>query len=156
MKDDYTTNSHYLTYTFLLVKGWENVLFEFGSERVKRQGESYPHTTCCFHPECWMLLNFGVTLVFIDRWRNPGNTWFSARANSTWTAPCTTCARCTPRSVRAPLAVRFQGKYFLGSDWSEANSAEGCGGGGEIAARASWQSSTERSSRENEREPLCV
>ena len=27
MKDDYTTNSHYRTYTFLF-KGWENVLFE--------------------------------------------------------------------------------------------------------------------------------
>ena len=34
MKDDYTTNSHYLTYTFLL-EGWENVPFELGSERVK-------------------------------------------------------------------------------------------------------------------------
>ena len=27
MKDDYTTNSHYLTYTFLF-KNWEDVLFE--------------------------------------------------------------------------------------------------------------------------------
>ena len=33
MKDDYTTNSHYLTDTFLL-KGWENVLFELRNERV--------------------------------------------------------------------------------------------------------------------------
>ena len=30
MKEDYTSNSHYLTYTFLL-KGWENVLYNFGS-----------------------------------------------------------------------------------------------------------------------------
>ena len=37
MKDDYTANSHYITYTFL--RGWENVLFELGSERVKRLGE---------------------------------------------------------------------------------------------------------------------
>ena len=29
----YTTNSHYLTHTFLL-KGWENVLFEIGRERL--------------------------------------------------------------------------------------------------------------------------
>ena len=29
MKDDYTTNSPYLTHTFLF-KGWENVLFELG------------------------------------------------------------------------------------------------------------------------------
>ena len=35
MKDDHTTNSHYLTYTFLqFLKGWENLLFELGSERV--------------------------------------------------------------------------------------------------------------------------
>ena len=32
MKDDNTTNSHYITYTFLF-EGWENVLFELGSER---------------------------------------------------------------------------------------------------------------------------
>ena len=32
MKDDYATNSHYLNYTFL---GWENVIFELGSEKVK-------------------------------------------------------------------------------------------------------------------------
>ena len=34
MKDDYTSNSHNLTYTFPL-KGCENVPFELGSERVK-------------------------------------------------------------------------------------------------------------------------
>ena len=34
MKADYTTNSHYLTYT-LPLKGWEYVLFEHGSEKVK-------------------------------------------------------------------------------------------------------------------------
>ena len=34
MIDDYTTTfSHYITYTFLF-KGWENELFELGSERV--------------------------------------------------------------------------------------------------------------------------
>ena len=33
MKDDYTTNSHCITCTCLF-KGWENVLFELGSERV--------------------------------------------------------------------------------------------------------------------------
>ena len=33
-KDDYTTNCPYLTYTYL-PKGWENVLFKLGSERVK-------------------------------------------------------------------------------------------------------------------------
>ena len=37
MKDDYTTNSHYITHTFSL-KGWENVLFELGSERVHKDG----------------------------------------------------------------------------------------------------------------------
>ena len=36
MKDDYTTNSHNLTYTFLrLIKVWENVLLVLGSERVR-------------------------------------------------------------------------------------------------------------------------
>ena len=35
MKDDYTTNSRYLTYAFSL-KSWENVLFELRSERVKQ------------------------------------------------------------------------------------------------------------------------
>ena len=34
MKDDYTTNSHCLTYTVPFLKGWKNVLFELGSERV--------------------------------------------------------------------------------------------------------------------------
>ena len=32
MKDEYTTNSHHLT--DFSSKGWENVLFELGSERV--------------------------------------------------------------------------------------------------------------------------
>ena len=32
MKDHHTTNSHYLTCTFS--RGWENVLFELGNERV--------------------------------------------------------------------------------------------------------------------------
>ena len=31
MKDDYTTNSHHLTFTFLL-RGWENVFCELGHE----------------------------------------------------------------------------------------------------------------------------
>ena len=35
MKGDHTTTSPYLTYTFLL-GGWENVLFELGSERVNQ------------------------------------------------------------------------------------------------------------------------
>ena len=36
MKDDYTTNYHYITYTFLL-KRWENILFELsGCEKVNR------------------------------------------------------------------------------------------------------------------------
>ena len=39
MKDDYATNSHYLTHSFPL-KGWENVLFELGSERVRREEKS--------------------------------------------------------------------------------------------------------------------
>ena len=34
MKDDYITNSHHLTYTFISVESWENVLCELGSERV--------------------------------------------------------------------------------------------------------------------------
>ena len=34
MKDDYNTHSRYLTYAFSL-KGWENVLSELRSERVK-------------------------------------------------------------------------------------------------------------------------
>ena len=33
MKDDHTSNSHYLSYTLLFTEGWENVLFELGSER---------------------------------------------------------------------------------------------------------------------------
>ena len=37
MKDDYTTNSHYLIH---LLKSWENVLFELGSERVNRGRKS--------------------------------------------------------------------------------------------------------------------
>ena len=37
MKDDYTTNSRYLTHTSPLQKGWENVLFELRSEMVKAQ-----------------------------------------------------------------------------------------------------------------------
>ena len=40
MKDDYTTNSHYTSLVHLSLKGWESVLFELGSERVKaRLGE---------------------------------------------------------------------------------------------------------------------
>ena len=34
MKNDYTSNSHYLTYTFFSLEGWENELFELGSERA--------------------------------------------------------------------------------------------------------------------------
>ena len=34
MKDDYTSNSHYLTHSSL--KGWENALFELQSERVNQ------------------------------------------------------------------------------------------------------------------------
>ena len=37
MKYDFTTSSHYLTHTFLL-KSWENVLFELGTERVEANG----------------------------------------------------------------------------------------------------------------------
>ena len=33
MEDDYTTNSHYITYTFSF-RGWENVLFELGSDCI--------------------------------------------------------------------------------------------------------------------------
>ena len=44
MKDDYTTNSHYLTYTFL--RGWENVLLELGSERVRRCHLPLNNTIC--------------------------------------------------------------------------------------------------------------
>ena len=36
MKAVYITNSHYITYTFFSLIGWENVLFELGSERIKR------------------------------------------------------------------------------------------------------------------------
>ena len=32
MKDDYTTNSHYLILTHFSLKGWENVLFELGEK----------------------------------------------------------------------------------------------------------------------------
>ena len=35
MKDDYTTNSHYLTLMHLILKGWENVLFELESARKR-------------------------------------------------------------------------------------------------------------------------
>ena len=39
MKDDYTTNSHYCTLlTRFLFRGWENVLFELGSNRVNMRG----------------------------------------------------------------------------------------------------------------------
>ena len=34
MKDDYTTNSHYLTLYISLMEGWENVAFDLGNERV--------------------------------------------------------------------------------------------------------------------------
>ena len=34
MKDDYTTNSHYLTYTFLSSKGWENVLLGLETDLI--------------------------------------------------------------------------------------------------------------------------
>ena len=34
MKDDYTTKSHNLTYTFFSLKGWENELFELGSTQT--------------------------------------------------------------------------------------------------------------------------
>ena len=37
MKDDYTNNSHYLTYISLALKGWENVPFDLGSKEVKVQ-----------------------------------------------------------------------------------------------------------------------
>ena len=40
MKDDYTTNSQYLSRIFLALKGWENVLFELGIDRV--------NTSCVF------------------------------------------------------------------------------------------------------------
>ena len=37
MKDDYATNSHYFTNLYIsLLEGWENVLFELGSERICR------------------------------------------------------------------------------------------------------------------------
>ena len=52
MKDDYTTNSHYLTHTFLL-ECWENVLFELGSERVravKIGAGGYQLTTAKYSP----------------------------------------------------------------------------------------------------------
>ena len=35
MRDNYSTNSHYLSLYISLQKGWENVLFELGSESVK-------------------------------------------------------------------------------------------------------------------------
>ena len=35
MKDDYTTNSHYPTYSIhFCLKGWQNVLFELGIKRL--------------------------------------------------------------------------------------------------------------------------
>ena len=34
MEGDYTANSHYLTYTFISKKNWENVLFELVTERL--------------------------------------------------------------------------------------------------------------------------
>ena len=37
MKDDYTTNSYYVTYTFLFEKAWENLHLELWSEGVKLQ-----------------------------------------------------------------------------------------------------------------------
>ena len=55
MKNDYTTNPHYLTYTFLF-RGWENVLFELGSEMVMdviRSG-----TSPCF-------VHYGAFLYFV-------------------------------------------------------------------------------------------
>ena len=42
MKDDYTANSHYLIYTLLLNWGWQNVLFELGSERVRHSQQTAP------------------------------------------------------------------------------------------------------------------
>ena len=48
MKDDYTTNSAYLTYTSLLKKGTENVLFEVspGSVFVKRCDNGVCNMSC--------------------------------------------------------------------------------------------------------------
>ena len=43
MKDDYTTNSHYLMYTFLL-KGLGDCTFEHRSERVTSREAVSPHT----------------------------------------------------------------------------------------------------------------
>ena len=40
LKDDYCTNSHYVTCDFSS-KYWENVLFELGSERVKLQANAF-------------------------------------------------------------------------------------------------------------------
>ena len=30
MKDDYTTNSHYVTFIYVSLEGWENILFTLG------------------------------------------------------------------------------------------------------------------------------
>ena len=60
MKDDYTTNSNYLTYIFL-IKGWENVHFELGrlfiySATVRRRLEVLSKVTDrLFNARKWLL-----------------------------------------------------------------------------------------------------
>ena len=41
MKDSYTANSYYLACTYFTLKGWDNVLFELGSERVYGERGSF-------------------------------------------------------------------------------------------------------------------
>ena len=40
MKDDYPTNSHYVSPIHFSLEGWENVLFELRSERVNQTANS--------------------------------------------------------------------------------------------------------------------
>ena len=68
MKDDYTTNSHYITYTLLLT-AWENVLFELGSERLTTYSRG------CTRAASWRtrthsdVLEFALTCAcLVSRW----------------------------------------------------------------------------------------
>ena len=52
MKDYYTTNSHLHTYIQFFLKGWENILFELGSERVRDVS--------------YTVLTIGIGIIIID------------------------------------------------------------------------------------------
>ena len=56
MKDDYISNSHYVAQIHFFLKGWENVLFELGSERVNKNKKSIAdlHISKALSSERWI------------------------------------------------------------------------------------------------------